>query len=75
MRTTPNKSEAEPVASKPAHTKPPDIASASVPDTPAALHVNPEIRLTHAEMDNHRTAIRAVAVIRLLCGLLAVGWR
>ena len=33
MRTTPNKSEAEPVPSKPANAKPPDIASASVPDT------------------------------------------
>jgi len=73
MRTTPNKSEAEPVASKPAHTKPAGIPSASIPDTLAALHMNSETGLTHAEMDNHRAAIRAVAVIGLLCGLLAVG--
>ena len=46
-----------------------------VPDTLAALHVNPETGLTHAEMDNHRAAIRAGAVIGLLRGLLAVGYR
>ena len=46
MRTTPNKSEAEPAPSKPANAKPPDIASASVPDTLAALHVNPDTGLT-----------------------------
>src|ERR1035437_10802900 len=49
MRTTPNKSEAEPAPSKPANAKPPDIASASVPDTLAALHVNPDSGLTRAE--------------------------
>jgi plasma-membrane proton-efflux P-type ATPase len=54
MRTTPNKSEAEPTPSKPANAKPPDIASASVPDTLAALHVNPETGLTHAEVDVRR---------------------
>ena len=34
--------------------KPPDIASASVPDTLAALHVNPETGLTGAEVDARR---------------------
>ena len=83
MRTTRNKSQAEPVPSKPANAKPPDIASASVPDTLAALHVNPKTGLTHAEVDARHAAIRVVAgvsfamavtaVIGLLFGLLAVG--
>ncbi len=34
--------------------KPPDIASASIPDTLAALHVNPGTGLTHAEVDVRR---------------------
>jgi magnesium-transporting ATPase (P-type) len=54
MRTSPNKSEAEPAPSKSANTKPPDIASASVSDTLAALHVNPDTGLTHAEVDVRR---------------------
>ena len=37
MRTPPNKSEAEPAPSKPANAKPPNIASASVPDTLAVF--------------------------------------
>jgi H+-transporting ATPase len=40
--------------SEPANAKPPDIAPASVPDTLAALHVNPEMGLTHAEVDTRR---------------------
>ena len=40
--------------SMPATAKAPDIASASVPDTLAALHVNPETGLTHAEVDARR---------------------
>src|SRR5579872_114385 len=54
MRTTLNKFEAEPAPSKPADAKAPDIASVSVPDTLAALHVNPETGLTHAEVDIRR---------------------
>ena len=54
MRTTPSKPEGEPASSKPANAKPPDIASASVPDTLAALHVNPDTGLTHAEVDTRR---------------------
>jgi len=52
----------------------PDIASASVPDTLAALHVNPDTGLTHAEMDVCRrehgyneVAEQGVAVDHNLC--------
>jgi hypothetical protein len=44
MRTTPNESEAKPAPSKPANGKPSDIASASVLDTLAALHVNDVVK-------------------------------
>ncbi|MGD1149537.1 MAG: plasma-membrane proton-efflux P-type ATPase [Thermoanaerobaculaceae bacterium] len=54
MRTAPNGLNAEPAPSKPANAKPPDIAAASVPDTLAALHVNPDTGLTHAEVDVRR---------------------
>ena len=54
MRTTSNESEADPAPTKPANTKPPDIASASVPDVLTALHVNPDAGLTHAEVDVRR---------------------
>ena len=40
--------------SKPANAKAPDIASASVPDTLAALHVNPDTGLTHTDLDVRR---------------------
>ena len=51
MRTTPGKPEAEPAPSKPANGKPPDIASASVPDALATLRVNPDTGLTHADVE------------------------
>jgi len=54
MPTAPDTSGADPAPSKPATTKPPDIASASVPDTLTALHVNPDTGLTHVEMDASR---------------------
>ena len=54
MQTGPEKSEAQPVPSKPANAKAPDIATASVPDTLAALHVNPDTGLTRAEVDVRR---------------------
>lgn len=54
MPTAGNKHEAEASPPKPANAKPPDIASASVPDTLAALHVNPDTGLTHAEVDASR---------------------
>ena len=54
MRTIPNKSEAAPALSKPANARPPDISSASFPDTLAALHVNPETGLTRTEADTRR---------------------
>src|ERR1039457_5746655 len=40
--------------SKPADTKPPEIASASVPDTLASLKVNRDTGLTRAEVDSRR---------------------
>src|SRR5579864_689603 len=54
MGTTPNKSEVKPVASKPVTAKAPDIATAPVPDTLAALYVNPDTGLTRAEVDVRR---------------------
>ena len=74
MRTPLNKSEAEPAPSEPADAKVPDIATASVPDTLAALHVNPETGLTRAEADvrrkehgyNEVAAKRAHPVLRFL---------
>jgi H+-transporting ATPase len=40
---------------KPATAKEPDIASVPIPDTLAALHVNPDTGLTHAGVDVRRT--------------------
>src|ERR1035438_7003212 len=54
MQTTPNKPEARPAPRKASNAKPPDVASASVPDTLAALKVNPETGLTRAEVDTRR---------------------
>src|ERR1700677_4556143 len=54
MQTAIKKSEIEPALSKPATTAPPDLTSASVPDGLAALHVNPDTGLTHAEVDIRR---------------------
>jgi plasma-membrane proton-efflux P-type ATPase len=54
MPTVPSKSETEPGPPKAANAKPPDIATASVPDTLASLHVNPDTGLTHAEVDIRR---------------------
>jgi len=54
MPTATSKSEAKPAPAKPANGKPPDIASASVPEALAALHVNPDTGLTHAEVDVRR---------------------
>ncbi len=39
---------------KPANAEPPNIASAPVPDALAALHVNLDTGLTHAEVDVRR---------------------
>jgi H+-transporting ATPase len=54
MRTASTKPGSEPAHSEAADAKPPDIASVSVPDTLAALDVNPEIGLTHPEVDARR---------------------
>lgn len=74
MRTHQNESEAELAPAQPANVKPPDIASASVPGTLAALHVNPDARLTHPEVDVRRkehgyseVAEQGVAVDHSLC--------
>jgi hypothetical protein len=61
VQTVRKKSAVESPPSKSTTAKEPDIASASVPDTVAALHVNPDTGLTHAEVDTHHVAIRAVA--------------
>jgi plasma-membrane proton-efflux P-type ATPase len=44
----------EPTLPQPATVSAPDIATASVPDTLAALHVNPDTGLTHADVDVRR---------------------
>jgi len=49
-----DKPEAGPESSKAPNVKPPDVASLSIPDTLAALHVNPVTGLTHAEVDVRR---------------------
>jgi len=66
VQATLNKSEAKPAPSKPANEKPPDMATASVPDTLASLHVNPDTGLTHAEVDVRRNenGYNEVAVIK-----------
>jgi plasma-membrane proton-efflux P-type ATPase len=46
-----SRAETKPASAKLANATPPDIASVSVPDTLAALHVNPETGLTRAEVD------------------------
>src|ERR1017187_1922620 len=54
MGTTSNQSATASTPGKPANGKPPDIAAMSVPDTLAALHVNPDTGLTLAEADASR---------------------
>ena len=61
MQTVTKKSVVENPSSKPTTAKEPDIASVPVPDTLAALHMNPETGLTHAEVDTRHAAILAVA--------------
>ncbi len=54
MTTIAKKSGVEISGSMPFAAKGPDIASASIPDTLAALRVNPETGLTRAEVDSRR---------------------
>ena len=54
MPTAATQSVAQPAPPKAPDSKPPDIASASVPDTLAALHVNPDTGLTGAEVNVRR---------------------
>jgi len=56
MATAPKQSAAEVPSSKPEAGKIPDIVAASVPDTLAALRVNPDTGLTRAEVDIRRKA-------------------
>ncbi|TAM47852.1 MAG: plasma-membrane proton-efflux P-type ATPase [Acidobacteria bacterium] len=52
--TTEDRAATEPAAAKPANGKAPDIASASIPDALAALHVKPDTGLTGAEVEVRR---------------------
>src|SRR4029077_19632529 len=54
MATVPKQSAAQVPPPKPEAGKIPGIATASVPDTLAALQVNPETGLTQAEVDARR---------------------
>jgi plasma-membrane proton-efflux P-type ATPase len=54
MATAATKAVAQPAPEKAPDSKPPDIASASIPDTLASLHVNPDTGLTGAEVDVRR---------------------
>jgi len=54
MQAVTKNSTVERTPSKPGNVNPPDIASASVPDTLAALQVNPETGLARAEVDVRR---------------------
>src|SRR5579871_4273664 len=54
MQTAIMRPAAEPPRSMPATGKAPEIPSASVPDTLAALHVNPATGLTHGEVETSR---------------------
>ena len=74
MQTTPNKPEAEPATSEPRDAKPPDIASASVPDALAALHVNPDTGLTPAEVSIRRKEHGYNEVAETKGVLLRISW-
>jgi plasma-membrane proton-efflux P-type ATPase len=54
MGTTSEQSRAETSTLTPASAKAPDIAAATIPETLAALKVNPDTGLTHAEVDLRR---------------------
>src|ERR1035438_6796639 len=54
MPATAPEPAAAPAPAKPANAKPPDIASKPVPETLAALQVNPDTGLTPAEVDVRR---------------------
>lgn len=54
MQKVPESPEAQPVPLKAASAKGPDVATASVADTLAALHVNPDTGLARSEVDTRR---------------------
>jgi len=72
MQTVTKKSVVESPSSKPTTAKEPDIASVPVPDTLAALHMDPETGLTHTKVDTRHAAILAVAGARFAMAV-AVG--
>ncbi|MEN6548665.1 MAG: hypothetical protein ABFE07_21670 [Armatimonadia bacterium] len=51
MATTPGRADAASAPARPANATPPDIATASVPAMLAALHINLDTGLTHAQVD------------------------
>lgn len=54
MRARPSRPEAEAASSAPATAGAPELASASIPDTLAALQVNPETGLGHSQIERRR---------------------
>ncbi len=56
MGTTPDNPAVRSAPAKPSKAKTPGIAMATVPDTLAALRVNPDTGLTHSEVDTRRKA-------------------
>ena len=54
MHATPDKSAAESAHVAPTGAKRPSLGRASVPETLAALHVDPDVGLRYPEVDVHR---------------------
>ena len=54
MQTATNEAETKPAPSRPEQARVPEIASASIPDTLKALHVNQATGLTHGEVESSR---------------------
>ena len=59
----PNAGQPKDPESKPANAKFRNIASASIPDTLAELHVNPDTGLAHTDVDTRRKERRAAGVV------------
>jgi HlyD family secretion protein len=71
MPMTSNKSEAEPAPAKPAPTGPPDIESASVPDTLATPQVKPDRPSSHRVGQGYRNKIIfALSIVGILAGMV-----
>ena len=61
MQPAANRSQPKVAPAKPAETKPPEIASASVSDTLSSLKVNPDTGLARAEVDVRRNQSERLA--------------